>query len=258
MTLVVNAGSTGVVQLNSNHTSGLGVRFNDTNGAPQSFDIGLGVGSGAATLVIYDRTNTTARLVLNNSGNFVINAPASGSAFTVTGVAGSAALTVVGSATSGQSLGMTVASGTTSADSALLILNQAQTQTYLQVRGDGLVRAVDDGSTLQIVGWRGTPINTQSTNYVLALSDRGKAVVLNGSTGQTATVNNGVFSAGDVVTIIASNSTNTYTIVQGTGMSLFWAGNGVTSGNRTLSSIGVATIVFQLGNVGIITGSGLS
>jgi hypothetical protein len=258
MTLVVNAGSTGVVQLNSNHTSGLGVRFNDTNGAPQSFDIGLGVGSGAATLVIYDRTNTTARLVLNNSGNFVINAPASGSAFTVTGVAGSAALTAVGSATSGQSLGVAVAAGTTPADSALLILNQAQTQTYFQVRGDGIVRAVDDGGTLQIVGWRGTPINTQSSNYVLALSDRGKAVVLNGSTGQTVTVNNGVFSAGDVVTIIASNSTNTYTIVQGTGMSLFWAGNGVTSGNRTLSSIGVATIVFQLGNVGIITGSGLS
>ncbi len=122
----------------------------------------------------------------------------------------------------------------------------------------GVVSAPDDGGTLQAIGWRGTPQNLQNSNYVLVLADRGKEVQLWGATGQTLTVPANVFSGGDVVTVTAFNSTNNYTIVQGTGLTMYWAGNGITSGNRTLSSVGIATIQFQSATSAVISGAGLS
>lgn len=72
-----------VLRLASDHANGWGLNFNDTNASPQSFDIGLGLGTGAPTLVIYDRTNNAARLTLNGAGNFSIAATASGTGLTV-------------------------------------------------------------------------------------------------------------------------------------------------------------------------------
>jgi hypothetical protein len=203
-------------------------------------------------------TGGSTRLTISGTGTVNIPVPTSGFALTVNGHANSPAAVFQGSGTSGQSIGATVLAGTTSADVAFNVFNSSGGTEYFQVRGDGLTQAIDQGGTLQDVGWRGTPTNTQSSNYTLQLSDRGKTVVLNGSTGQTLTVPNGIFSAGDVVSVLVSNGTNTYTIVQGTGVNLYWAGNGVTSGNRTLSSIGLATIIFQLSNTAIISGAGLS
>ena len=152
---------------------------------------------------------------------------------------------------------MTVKAGTTSADYGLAVNNQANSLTFFKVRGDGIVQAADDGGTLQTVGWRGTPINNQTGAYTLVPADRGKCVQLTGGSAQTITVPSGVFSAGDVVTITAfGNGANI--IAQGASMTLFWGNGGATTGNRTLTTIGIATIQFMNSTQAVITGSGLS
>lgn len=122
----------------------------------------------------------------------------------------------------------------------------------------GTVQAQDAGGSAWTLGWLGTPVNQVSGNYTLGLSDRGKEIQQVGVAGSTITVPANVFSAGDVVTITALNSTNNYTIAPGGGMTMYWAGNGTTNGSRTLTSVGIATIQFQSTNACLITGAGLS
>ena len=114
----------------------------------------------------------------------------------------------------------------------------------------------DDGGTQQVIGYRGTPVNTQGVSYTLVLSDRGKQVNIS-ATGLTVTVPENVFNAGDVVVVRAA--TGTLTIAQGTGVTLTWAnGSGATTGNRTLTAVGLATLSFSSATTADITGSGLS
>jgi hypothetical protein len=82
---------------------------------------------------------TTDTAVVNATGHWTFNAPSGGTGATIAAVgsAGYNAITATGSSTSGQSYGLKVAGGTTSADYALSVVNQANTQNYLQVYGDG-------------------------------------------------------------------------------------------------------------------------
>ena len=65
-------------------------------------------------------------------------------------------------------------------------------------------------------------------------------------------------SAGDIITIY-NNSAASQTIIQGTGVTLQWAGQASsTTGNRTLGLYGMATIVFLSASSAVITGSGLT
>jgi hypothetical protein len=120
------------------------------------------------------------------------------------------------------------------------------------------IQVPDDGGTLQTVGFRGVPINSKTANYTLQLSDRGKCVELTTNGSFTVTVPENIFSAGDVVTLAAFQGTDTYTIAAGTGVTLYWGNGTVTTGNRTLTSVGIATIVFMSATTAIITGSALS
>lgn len=65
--------------------------------------------------------------------------PAAGTFTTLTSdaLANNYGVVVNGAATSGQSKGVAIDAGTTSADAALLVRNQAITQTFLQILGDG-------------------------------------------------------------------------------------------------------------------------
>jgi hypothetical protein len=65
-----------------------------------------------------------------------------------------------------------------------------------------------------------------------------------------------VFSIGDNVTIF-NNSSSNQTITQGAGVTLR-AGGSTNTGNRTLSSYGVATILCVAADVFVITGTGLT
>ena len=97
------------------------------------------------------------------------------------------------------------------------------------------------------------PLNTQTGAYVAVAGDAGKAIYI--STGGV-TINNSVFSGGDLVTIV-NNSGSNQTITQGSGVTLYNAADG-TTGNRTLDQRGMATLLFNSGGQAYISGSKLS
>ena len=97
------------------------------------------------------------------------------------------------------------------------------------------------------------PLNTQTGAYVAVAGDAGKAIYI--STGGV-TINNSVFSGGDLVTIV-NNSGSNQTITQGSGVTLYNAADGAT-GNRTLALRGVATIWFASASIGYLSGAGVS
>ena len=97
------------------------------------------------------------------------------------------------------------------------------------------------------------PLNTQTGAYVAVASDAGKAIYI--STGGV-TINNSVFSGGDLVTIV-NNSGSNQTITQGSGLTLYNSADGAT-GNRTMALRAVATIWFASASEAYISGAGLS
>ncbi len=69
-------------------------------------------------------------------------------------------------------------------------------------------------------------------------------------------MNQNVFSPGDAVSIVNGDASD-LTITQGSSFNLRNTGDGST-GDRTLSQFGMATIYFSGHNVGYISGAGLS
>ena len=97
---------------------------------------------------------------------------------------------------------------------------------------------------------RSVPLNTQASTYTLIATDAGKAILAS----NTISISDGVFGAGDVVTII--NNTNG-DIAINKGSVLYNTADG-TNGNRTLATRGIATIYFTHNTTGYISGTGLS
>ena len=85
--------------------------------------------------------NGGAALTIATSGAVSVSAPTAAIAVTATGAANKRTLLLTGSSTSGQSYGLEVDAGTTSADEAVAIYNQAGSNEYFQVRGDGVIQA---------------------------------------------------------------------------------------------------------------------
>lgn len=100
---------------------------------------------------------------------------------------------------------------------------------------------------------RSIPVNTQTGAYVLTANDNGKYI---GITTGGITVPAGIFSAGQTV-LIYNNSTSSQTIAPDPAVTMYLAGT-TTTGNRALSSYGVATVLCVGSNTFVITGSGLS
>lgn len=125
---------------------------------------------------------------------------------------------------------------------------------------DGTVQIVDSGGNLFNAGYLSCPYNVQSSAYTVALSDRDKCVRVS----STATISlpcDGTFGLGDTVSIVAGASvTVTLTASSGT---LYWANGTTTSGNRTVTGVAIATVIFD-GTSGatsvdcLVTGAGIS
>jgi len=94
--------------------------------------------------------------------------------------------------------------------------------------------------------------SNKTSGYTLVAGDDQRLVTTN----TDITVPQNVFSAGDAITIYAHTSSNT-PIYQGSGTTLRLAGTS-TTGNRTLASRGIATIVCVASNEFVISGAGLS
>jgi hypothetical protein len=153
--------------------------------------------------------NGSNNLSWTNTGNFTFNAPSSGGALTIDGAASSSALTVAGSSSSGQSFGITITAGTTSADYALRVLNQSDSTAFLEIYGDGgvTVGAPTGGDK------GGGTVNVSSgfyVNNVLLNSGATSQIARTGAicTGSGCTATN----ASGVSTSITRNSAGNYTV----------------------------------------------
>lgn len=118
----------------------------------------------------------------------------------------------------------------------------------------GLTFIADSAGTLFNAGYLDTPINTQNLPYTCVASDRGK--IINCASTGTLTLPSGVFGGGATIGIRCPNTvTVTVTLSGGT---LQWAIGGGTTGNRTLTGEGIATVLYLSGSVASITGTPLS
>ena len=110
-----------------------------------------------------------------------------------------------------------------------------------------------DVSTGAITGRSPTlPANAQTAAYTLVATDAGKSI--NITTGGV-TIPNSVMSAGDVVTIY-NNSGSQQTITQGSGVTLRQVAT-TNTGNRTVESYGLLSIMWISASECVISGGGL-
>lgn len=122
----------------------------------------------------------------------------------------------------------------------------------------GILRAIDQTTTLQDVGWRDCPQNLQSSNYTCVLGDRGKQMMTI-TAGITFTIpaNASVaYPLGTVLTFCNTSGSNVSVAI--TTDQMIWAGTGSTVGTRTLANSGVATAIKTQSTQWLISGSGLS
>ena len=93
--------------------------------------------------------------------------------------------------------------------------------------------------------------NTQGSTYTLVAGDAGKHILASG----TVTIPNSIFSAGDAVTIV-NNTAGDLTLTASVG-TLYNTADAST-GDRTLATRGMATILFSSATAAYISGAGLS
>jgi hypothetical protein len=148
-----------------------------------------------------------------------------------------------------------------SVDSSTYITSYTETDTLNSVtnRGNSTSNGISVGVVTattvndSIGNVRAVPQNAQTSAYILAASDVGKHISI--TTGGV-TVNSGIFSVGDTVSIY-NNSSSNQTITQGTSVTMYLVGT-ATTGNRTLAQRGVATILCVASNTFVIMGGGLT
>ena len=104
---------------------------------------------------------------------------------------------------------------------------------------------------------RSVPLTTQNAAYTFVVADAGRGRVKNDTSAYTYTVNNSVFSAGDVLTVANDSGTGSITIAAGAGVTLYLAGT-ATTGSRTVAPRGVATIFMATASVGYVSGPGVT
>jgi hypothetical protein len=109
------------------------------------------------------------------------------------------------------------------------------------------------------IGYRDIPQVSFTANTTIAAADAGKHFYSTQSTNYVLTIaNNSAVSwpAGTAVTVV-NRGTGNMTIAQGTGVSLYLAGNS-SAGNRTVTTYGMATLLNVAANVWMINGTGVS
>lgn len=117
-----------------------------------------------------------------------------------------------------------------------------------------------DNTTSDEAGYKGTPLNSQTTSYTCVLSDAGKAIhyAAGGGAGSTFTIpaNASVaYPLGTVITFV-NRTVNTISIAI-TSDTLNLGGTSST-GTRTLASNGIATAIKTESTQWVISGTGLS
>jgi hypothetical protein len=148
-----------------------------------------------------------------------------------------------------------------SVDSSTYLTSYTETDTLNSVTNRG--NSTSNGISVGIItatsvsdssgNVRAIPQNSQTSAYILAIGDVGKHISI--TTGGV-TVNSGIFSAGDGISIY-NNSGSNQTITQGGSVTMYLAGT-ATTGNRTLAQRGVCTVLCVASNTFAIFGAGLT
>ena len=96
---------------------------------------------------------------------------------------------------------------------------------------------------------RDVKVNAQGGTHTLVLSDAGTCIKASGN----VTVPNSIFSQAHVVSVI-NNTAGDLSIIQGTGVTMYNSADGST-GNKTLTTRGMATMIFDSASVCYISGN---
>jgi hypothetical protein len=187
---------------------------------------------------------------------------------TANGIAGGYAGALLGSTTSGQSFGLYVQAGSTTADIAARIANSTDTQDYLRVQGNGEIfidtptAASNPPSGTFQAGYLDSPQNLiTSGNYTLALTDRGKSIAKGsgGATTWTIPANASVpFPVGTTILLAVGPGSGAVTL-NITSDTLYWLPSGST-GSRSLGATTdcIATLYKYSSTVWYLTGVGIT
>jgi hypothetical protein len=109
------------------------------------------------------------------------------------------------------------------------------------------------------VGYRDIPQVSFAGNTTIATTDAGRHYYSTLSTGNVLTIANNAsqgFQVGAAISIV-NQGTGNITVAQGSGVTLYLAGN-ATSGNRTISTFGMATLIKVATDTWFINGTGVS
>lgn len=111
-------------------------------------------------------------------------------------------------------------------------------------------------TTTNSLGYIGLPQNSQSSGYTLVLADQGKHVYVTSTSTVTIPANSSVaFPIGSTINIIAASGVTVTVAI--TSDTLYLAGVG-TTGSRSISPFGFATLVKLTSTSWIIAGTGVS
>ncbi len=109
------------------------------------------------------------------------------------------------------------------------------------------------------LGYRDIPQVSFSANATIATADAGKHFYSTSASNLILTIANNAsqaFQTGSAVTII-NQGTGNITVAQGSGVTLYLAGN-ASSGNRTISTFGMATCIKVATDTWFINGTGVA
>jgi len=109
------------------------------------------------------------------------------------------------------------------------------------------------------IGYRDIPQVSFTGNATIATTDAGKHYYSTLSTGNVLTIANNAsqgFQVGAAITVV-NQGTGNITVAQGSGVTLYLAGN-ATSGNRSVATFGMATLIKVATDTWFINGTGVS
>ena len=237
LTQAMSINSSGVVVVNGTsgnanlqYTDGTNTVYLGYTSGAQAY-IGTATSGGLGLI-----TSNTNRLNISSVGAVTIAAPSSGIALTATGVASAYAAKIIGASTSGSSLGLLIQAGTTVADYALTVQNQATTNCFI-INGVGT-------STFYGTSTNASLQYTDGTHAVMLGYTSGAQAYIGTSTSAglgllTSGTNRLNISSGGAVTIAAPTSGNTLGISQFAGSAQL-ALNGSTSGTVGIQTAAAA------------------
>lgn len=191
----------------------------------------IGVPDGITTLRLGNNTPDTIWIGVGNAGNIYI---------------GSAASTT-------QATGNLTAGGFISATGNII---SAANVTSGNVSVTGNISGNTAGFA---IGYRDIPQVSLSANATIATADAGKHFYSTSASNLILTIANNAsqaFQTGSALTII-NEGTGNITVAQGSGVSLYLAGN-ASSGNRTISTFGMATCIKVATDTWFINGTGVA